>query len=328
MKPLVSVIVPVFNTGDHLKTCLDSIVNQTYDNLEIIIINDGSTDRSPEICDYYTINDNRITVIHRDNQGVSSARNAGMEKARGDYISFVDSDDWLELNAYEHLVECALNHGVDAVIFEYFVDYKDGKTNHKNHYELNGLMSRAEAIEMTISPVSRFVWAKLYAKKLISDLKFEQNIHIGEDTLFACYALNNADSVYYTAKPLYHYVQSDVSATRSAFNKKRFTGVVAYKKLVELCQDHYPDLVGAALSSYINLIISVVIDLYNNSDYPNSKIIRKDLTAEVGKYCSQILLAKKVKTRAKLKVFWFFLSPRLSYLAHKRHRILNFSRGS
>ena len=319
MKPLVSVIVPVFNAGDHLNTCLDSIVTQTYDNLEIIIINDGSTDMSPEVCDHYEKNDSRITVIHKDNRGVSSARNVGLEKARGDYISFVDSDDWLELDAYEHLVECALNHGVDAVIFEYFVDYKDGKTIHKNYNELNGFMTRSEAIETTISSVNRFACSKLYAKKLIQNIQFNQNIHIGEDTLFSCVALNNADSIYYTAKPLYHYVQSDASATRCEFNKNNLTGINSYKQLVDLCNNNYPELVDIAFSAYMNLVISNIIGLYNNLDYPDSMKIIRNLSSEVRKNINKVIFSKKISIRLKTKFFVFYINPRLTYILGKRH---------
>ncbi len=122
MSPLITVIIPVYNTEEYLRSCLDSIINQTYRNLEILVIDDGSTDLSPAICDTYAELDSRVQVIHKENQGVSASRNLGIEMATGDYISFIDSDDWLESESYEHLISCFVEHKVDAVIFEYFVN--------------------------------------------------------------------------------------------------------------------------------------------------------------------------------------------------------------
>lgn len=320
--PLITAIVPVYNTQKYLTKCLDSLINQTYRNLQIVLIDDGSTDNSPIICDSYANRDSRVTVIHKDNQGVSSARNLGIDLSTGDYISFIDSDDWLELDAYEHLVACIAAHHADAVIFEYFIIYENGVTVHKAHSNLNGLMDKLTAIETTISPVNRFAVSKIYARKLIEDVRFDQGIHIGEDTLFACYALNNTTSVYYTAKPLYHYLQSEISATRCTFNKKRFTGVEAYQRLVEFCATYHPTIVGVALASYINLIILIVTDLCGNLDYPDARKHIRSLTREVQKYFVRILFSGQASTKLKIKLVLFCISPWLPCEIHKRHGTL------
>ncbi len=316
---LISVIIPVYNTEKHLATCLDSIINQTYGNLEVLLIDDGSSDGSPAICDQYAERDSRIVVIHKDNAGVSSARNLGIDKASGDYVGFVDSDDWLDLDAYEHLVDCVLKHKTDAVVFEYAVNYKDREVIHKPLGLSDGPMTGEAAIEATISPANRFAWSKLYAKELMANVRFDQQIHIGEDTLFACHALNQVRSVYYTPKPIYHHVQSESSATRCAFNKKRFSGIVAYDGLVQFCKEHHPQIIDVALSAYVSLVINVIMDLCANKDYPDSKNIIRRLVSEIRTHCFRILRSGKASLKLKVKTALCCISPLLPYALLKKN---------
>ena len=125
-KKLISVIVTVYKTEKYIKQCVDSILNQTYKNLEIILVDDGSPDGCPEICDKYAKQDDRVVVIHQNNTGLSGARNSALDICKGDYISFVDSDDWIETNAYEVLADKLATNGVDVVCFTANV-IKDGK---------------------------------------------------------------------------------------------------------------------------------------------------------------------------------------------------------
>ncbi|NTW98359.1 MAG: glycosyltransferase [Geobacteraceae bacterium] len=322
--PLITVIVPVFNTQKYLTKCIDSIINQSYQNLQILLIDDGSTDNSSQICDIYAARDSRVCVVHKDNKGVSSARNLGVERAKGDYVSFIDSDDWLEPHAYEHLVCCILEHKVDAVIFEYFVDYEGVKSVHKTFNRLNGLMNNVKAIETTISPVNRFAWSKLYARSLVCDIRFEEGIHIGEDTLFACHALGKAGSVFYLSTPLYHHVQSEVSATRCAFNEKRFTGIEAYHRLLLLCQSNYSDITDIALSAYISLIISTIVELRGCRNYPGSGGVMSDLNHTLRSNFMRVLRSDKIENRVKVRLLLCCISPWLPYMLHKRHRLQSY----
>ncbi len=315
--PLVTVIIPVYNTERYLKKCLYSIVNQTFKNLEIILINDGSTDNSPVICDEYATLDNRIKVLHIENQGVSYARNLGILKSNGNYISFIDSDDWLELCAYEILTNCLSEHKTDIVIFEYFVNFENGVEIPKAHKELNGFMTKVKAIEITIAPINRFSVTKIYKRQSLKNVRYEQSIYIGEDTLFACSALNNADSVYYLAQPIYHYLQSSNSASRSGFNNKKFTGIIAYYQLVELCKINYPQIVDLAIFAYKSLIINIIIDLYNFPAYPDSKNIITNLTLEIRNNSSTLFLSNKLTIKEKIKMAMFNINPRLLYLIRK-----------
>jgi glycosyltransferase involved in cell wall biosynthesis len=298
---LISVIVPVYNAEKYLTKCIESILGQTYPNIELLLINDGSTDGSPAICDEYALKDKRVKVIHKKNEGVSSARNMGLELAQGDFISFVDADDWLERDAIERIVESIQKYDCDAVIFEYKVVDENNLKQHKNHAHLQGVMSAEKAVECTISPVSRFVWSKVLSRKILEGIKFDNSIHFGEDTLFACEALSNAKSVYYMAEPVYNYYQSSDSATRMDFNPRLFSGVTAYKKLVEFTQLKYPAIVDVAQSAYKNLVVNVLKILMRNKNYAEFNHKKKELKKEVMSGLFLLLFSKKISLRFKLK---------------------------
>ena len=126
--PLLSVIIPVYNVEDYVARCVDSVLNQTYGNLEVILVDDGAKDSSGDICDTLALKDSRVRVIHKENGGLSSARNVGLDMATGEYITFVDSDDWLEADGYEHLMELMERYQVKLVCGgNYDVDGQTGK---------------------------------------------------------------------------------------------------------------------------------------------------------------------------------------------------------
>ena len=164
---LLTVIVPVYKVEKYLHRCVDSIINQTYRNLEIILVDDGSPDNCPAICDEYAKKDNRIKVIHQENKGLSGARNAGLDVATGDYIAFVDSDDWIELDAYERVMNVIIYEKLDVVGFNFWYEYGDRSVVGRNtpcNY-INRLM---------IDDVGSYVWVYVFSKEVfqILNLRF------------------------------------------------------------------------------------------------------------------------------------------------------------
>ena len=205
---LISVIVPVYNVKTYLDECIQSILNQTYKKLEIILVDDGSTDGSGELCDSYAQVDSRINIIHKENGGLSDARNKGMEVATGEYIGFVDADDYIESNMYEVLVNAAKEK--DAVLvsarYKYSGDRKDttpGETGAVNSIEsvdfLSHLISQDGIIVTSYS-----VWDRLYKRSLISSLRFPKGLCY-EDIVFSTKAILDAKKVIYVDKKLYNY---------------------------------------------------------------------------------------------------------------------------
>lgn len=205
--PIVSVIVPVYNVEDFLSDCIESIINQTYDNLEIILVDDGSKDSSGKICDEYQSKDERIKVIHKPNGGLSDARNAGIEVSTGEYISFIDSDDFIDLNTYERLIPVLLNHKADILRFDYKM-YGGGKyQKHSPHYKAKGITfyKGLDALKSLLtSQLNCSAWDKIYRKEVIGDTRFIKG-RLNEDIIFLFEILQKTNVVVETNDVLYFY---------------------------------------------------------------------------------------------------------------------------
>lgn len=220
----ISVIVPVYNVEKYLARCVDSVLAQTYENLEVILVNDGSKDTSGAICDAYAARDSRIRVIHKENGGLSSARNAGLDIAGGEYIAFVDSDDWIEAQTYEWMMEQMLRHRVKLVCAgRYDVD---GETGQKRV----GLCPRKEEVLSGEEMVGRiFTWDncdssacdKLYSRSLFAQHRFPLGV-VCEDVPVIYRVVLEAGRVALCDKPVYNYYQRSGSISRDSVSEKTF----------------------------------------------------------------------------------------------------------
>ena len=202
--PTVSFIVPVYNTEKYLHKCLDSILAQTFSDFECILIENGSSDGSGKICDDYTARDNRLKVVHLEGKGVSFARNTALDMASGQWIVFVDSDDWIEPDLIETALKTAKEHPADIIQWNYVSD--GGKKVKKSQC--------LQAGEFVILPDKELpgwfamIWSRMYSKSLIDEnnIRFDTELFFGEDGLFSIQALACAKSIWNTDKALYHYV--------------------------------------------------------------------------------------------------------------------------
>lgn len=224
---LISIIIPIYNVEKYIKQCVDSIINQTYKNIEIILVDDGSPDNCPEICDEYAKSDNRIKVIHKKNGGQSDARNAGLEKVTGDYVMFVDGDDWIDKDTCEKCIISAKNDA-DLVMFSYrkengqksynkFIFSEDIIFN-KDDFHNKVHRRMAGPLEEELKTPENFlslctVWGKLYKKEIIGNNKFIDIKKIGsyEDGLFNLYIMKNVNKAIFLNKYFYHYRLNDNS---------------------------------------------------------------------------------------------------------------------
>lgn len=205
--PLVSIIVPIYKVEPYLQRCLDSIVNQTYTNLEIILVDDGSPDGCPQICDEYATRDKRIVVIHKENGGLSSARNAGLDVCKGEYISFVDSDDWVEKNYIESLLYIAIKENADITIGENFISRNKNISINKS-YNTKVYISKDAIFHLLKNNHIAFTvsWGKLYKRELFSSLRFPiGKYHEDEFTTYILFY--NSKKIAYTSEILYYYDQ-------------------------------------------------------------------------------------------------------------------------
>lgn len=202
----ISVIIPVYKVEKYLDRCIESIVNQTYKNLEIILVDDGSPDNCPSICDEWAKKDSRILVIHKDNGGVSSARNAGLDVATGVYIGFVDSDDWIDNDMYQFLMDCLSNNNCNVCRCEfYYEDIDNGTTTEADGSEV--VLTGSAVVNQLKNQgyLEGVLWNKLYRKDVIGKVRFREDISAGEDLLFNYYVLKKCESCFCKNIAKYHY---------------------------------------------------------------------------------------------------------------------------
>lgn len=222
MKPEVSIIVPVYNAADYLQRCVDSILHQEYQNFELILVNDGSTDRSGEICDCYAKQDNRVRVIHKENSGVSAARNQAISLARGTYLQFLDSDDWITPDSTKLLVRAATTSQSDLVIADFYRVVGE-RLSQKGDIDEEGVMTREEyAAHMMGNPADYYygvLWNKLYKKDIIENyhIRMDETIHWCEDFMFNLEYIFRARRFYALPAPIYYYVKRKGSLVNQNF---------------------------------------------------------------------------------------------------------------
>ncbi|HAO07960.1 MAG TPA: hypothetical protein DCQ50_13490 [Chryseobacterium sp.] len=226
MKNKLSVIIPVYNVESYLSRCVDSVLMQTFNHLEIILVNDGSTDSSGLICDEFASKDKRVKVIHQKNAGVSAARNAGMQIAIGDYIAFVDSDDWLEQSMYESMMEIAVRENVDVIMCDFF-NVKNGCTEkitsdiRKGFYDKKSIVTELYPTLLVTENFGRIPIVSacicLFKKTMFTESKvyFNENLKYSEDYLFMAEIVTKTSSFYYMkGQYFYYYLQNDESRSK------------------------------------------------------------------------------------------------------------------
>ena len=239
---LISVIVPVYNVEKYLPKCVDSILNQTYRNLEIILVDDGTPDTSGVICDAYAARDSRVKVIHKENGGLSSARNAGIDIARGEYLGFVDSDDWIEPDTYESLLALALKYSVKLVCGgRYDVDAATGNRT-------VGLCPKAEDVISGEEMCGRiFLWDqmdsaavdKLYHRSLFEQIRYPYG-KVCEDVPTTYRIALKSGKVALCPKPFYNYYHRENSITTAKLSEKTFHFAQHTKVIYEDICGHHP----------------------------------------------------------------------------------------
>ena len=251
---LISVIIPVYNTAPYLPRCLDSVINNDYKNLEIICVNDGSTDSSPEILRGYEKNDSRIKVFDVKNGGVSRARNTGLDNALGEYIAFVDSDDWIHRQYFDILIDFAQEQNADIVSADYIetggaVDDNNIEKAYVQYLGFDGCGA------LKYKQNRFYVWGKLFSKKAIDSIRFDKDMSFGEDNLFVLdvYGKNKKLGTVMLKCALYRYFVREQSASREDFLEKQ---IVLYKRQMQRIKEYNDkDLAKEYLSVGLNSAI-------------------------------------------------------------------------
>lgn len=308
MKPKVSIVVPVYNVSAYLNQCIESLVNQTEQNLEFIFVNDGSTDGSKKIVEAYVAKDSRIKLLNQRNSGVSAARNAGLQLASGDYIGFVDADDSVSSDMYQKLSEVAVQHNLDIVISDFFSEQGKAVARIAYPFKKEELLDD-DYIKQTILPffvrnnALNSVCNKIFRRALIaeSQILFPTDRALGEDAIFNMRAFNSARRVWYRDYGGYHYREVSGSATRSIAKHDYF------QKVLEAYHFNYSEVLTLDVSAqkvsemkgvkFIESVMSLIHVYINATDSPLSyryKAVKQMVThSEVQKalksyYCTLI----------------------------------------
>lgn len=285
---LISIIVPVYNVAPYLSRCIETILSQTYQNIEILLIDDGSTDDSPKICDEYAIIDKRIKVIHKTNGGVSSARNLGVKISNGVYIAFVDSDDTIQCDYIEIMYNNAIDYNVLLSCCQLDVIEIDG-TSRKLDEGRIGLYSKDEILKCYFS--NQFIkdqmygpYNKLIYKSLLKTITFKP-YRLGEDILFIFELLQKCDKVYIDKLRGYHYIHREGSAMTSSFSEKNLDYIFAGEEIMRISRNECPYLtptVEAWLFEHIlvtmrQICLNNKISYYKNFYAERKKFLRENV---------------------------------------------------
>lgn len=277
----VSVVVPVYNVEKYLKRCVDSLLNQSYENLEIILVNDGSVDSSGSMCDNMQKTDPRIKVIHQKNGGLSAARNTGLENVTGDFVSFIDSDDWVELNMYEEMMSYVVKHELEIIECDIQSTMDPIKTDEKKFIIENKQENALRIIENQFFSVCR----RIYKYSLIKDLRFIEN-YIYEDMIFTSYFFKRINKVGYINKPFYNYfIENSSSIMHGSYREKNVKSIDAiriFQDNIENC--FHSKKIHNAANKYITFFaLHHYQELFNNKKFDPEYKHRKFLKALIKK---------------------------------------------
>ena len=327
MTKTVSVIVPVYNVKKYLGKCIDSIINQTYKNLEIILVDDGSTDGSEVICDEYKQKDDRIIVIHKENGGLSDARNAGIDISTGDYIGFVDSDDYIDPDFYDILVNNIRKYDADISCCRYSNVWADDTKEQIGNDGIINIYKGAEALKeylygKTLDP---FSWNKLYRAELLGNSKcldvhfrFIKGI-LSEDNPFCIELFKRTKIVVLLGVSKYNYLQAREGAiTSSKISQKRIDAVHYWDKVRQDCHDNYPELEEYALRRQVLFYIGLYNKIYNNRQHQAEARYIRSFVKEHKKEIKKSTLCEKT---IKISVVLLAGSPLLYSLFMRGYKV-------
>lgn len=223
--PLISIIIPCYNSEATIEKCLESVVHQDFENIEMVVVNDGSTDTTLKIIEKFREKDSRIIVINQSNSGVSKARNVGIEKASGEYICFVDSDDWVEENYCSVLLDGLIKNNADISIVDVFYEDESGNPAFPQDFDSKiNIYNRQKAVELLLEDktIKSYPCAKLFRKEIIKTVSFPEHLEAFEDYFTLFKIVNNADKVVKINLPLYHYIQFPESLSHHLTPKRAF----------------------------------------------------------------------------------------------------------
>lgn len=327
---MISIIVPIYKVEKYLKRCVDSILNQTFTDFELILVDDGSSDNCPAICDEYAKKDPRVKVIHKQNGGLINARKSGLKIASGEYIGFVDGDDWIEPDTYQNFADMIKKYSPDMVLSDFYYDNGTELSNSnqlfdQEFYDKTALKEKLYPKMLFSGQYYKFgvnpcCWSKVYKKELLKENlpQVDGRIKMGEDAAFTYPCLLDAESVATVKKPSYHYIQNPQSMTNSYDETLKDIIFLPYVHIKEKCRECGTGL-GNQPDYYLLYLANFLIRNETAAKDPSEGIKALILNDDIVKAAQNVNLsilplhtkvfatALKIKSKPLLKVYIFLL---------------------
>ena len=350
-QPQVSIIVPVYNVENYIERCLNSLVNQTFKDIEVITINDGSTDKSLELINKYVKEDIRVSVIDLGDEGVSYCRNLGIEKANGKYIMFVDSDDWIDFNMVEVMYKKAEENNIDLVMCSYIREFKDHSKkkifNLPEEIIYKEDKVKNELLRKLVGPVKEelsnpemldalgTVWGKLYRADIFKENKINfvdlKEIGSAEDTLFNIFTFNYLKKVMFLNKPMYHYWRDNPKSVTSQYNSKLKEQRKVFFKYISdfIKENNFEQVFEEALN---NRICTSVLGLGLIECSKNNKISGINKIKNIKKIINEEYIRNAYKNlelkyfSIHWRIFYFFIKNKMSFCSYLMLSTIEFLR--
>ena len=302
MEPLISIIIPIYKVEDYLDRCMQSVLRQSYTNLEIIIVDDGSPDNCPAMCESYQKKDARIKVIHKENGGLSDARNAGIDIAQGQYIAFIDSDDWVSENYIQIMHQKMKEYQCDISIID--TVESDGTRQSEKSYNAgrvsDKVYSAEEAMQVIFSQreFNTSAWGKLYKRELFLNKRFTKGI-LYEDLDLIYQLFEMAEKICFSDDAKYYYFQRKDSIAHGSFDRKHMVLLDISQKILEYTDQKHPAIHDAAVARYVFSNLLILSKIIQDKNYiEEQRTIRKDIL-QLGK---QVYYNPDIERNQKIKV--------------------------
>lgn len=320
MNNCISVVVPVYNVEDYLSTCIESVLKQTYKNFELVLVDDGSKDRSSEICDMYALRDNRIKVIHKINEGVSKARNIGIINSMGDYITFLDSDDYIDSVFLEQALSKMITYKTDAYVSGIKMEnWKNQKIDSTIVYGLkqDGIFTVKQLLEKWEKDYPQICicgpWCKLYKREILveNNILFDEKMNLGEDTYFNLEVLKYLNNIYFDSNAFYHYRRTERESLYGKFCEDIY---YIHQKVYGRMEKLMLDLKCVTMDYFYSKLVGMYLNCITHY-YVFSHKTTKDMKKEIIKTISKNSIFKNIMINKvegkKNKVLVFLIKHKL-----------------
>lgn len=318
----ITVVVPVYNMEKYVKRAIDSLLAQTYRNFEIVLVDDGSTDNGGQICDAYAAEYDFITAVHKENGGLSSARNAGIRAATGEYIVFPDPDDWVSEDYLQKFVDMQESNHSDLEICGYYI------ADEKSQKEASGgrkqvFLNKDEALSQLFigGGFSGFAWNKLYHMDIIrkNNLWFDEELGMAQDLHFAFRYILKCEKISYNGEPVYFYYQhiGGVTNTNAGLTPRKISGLKTYEKMIEIADRQYPSVASTIHATLANVSMQFLY-IYYESGMKDEKL-QEHLITNIRKNRKHFMCNPHYGLMHKLLWGVVYISPRLYHKCRKLH---------